>query len=77
MIFPKVTTKQWLKMYPDLEVETDFCDYCDTELVTEIPILQTDWVGLTSPKCSCGETQLFTKTPRNAKSAFLLYSYLN
>jgi hypothetical protein len=54
MIYPDVTTEEWTKRHPDLEVEHDDCPECGTIRVLNIPFIKKDWVGLASKPCECG-----------------------
>lgn len=54
MIFPDILTKNWLLKYPSLTIEEGRCNSCGKPLLTTVPFIEHDYVGLVSPKCSCG-----------------------
>jgi hypothetical protein len=56
MLYPKVTTKEWIEKYPSLKVKSKTCKNCRKGKVhTTEPCMSKNWVGLIAPKCeSCG-----------------------
>lgn len=56
MIFPDITTEEWCKRHPPLVVQRTNCLRCKNVVLTSIPFIEKDWVGLLSPPCTnCGE----------------------
>jgi hypothetical protein len=57
MIFPDVTTEDFLSKHDELKVIEGFCDHCGTSMKTTIPFIEKGAVGLVSPKCKCGKNR--------------------
>lgn len=65
MIFRDVSLEEWLERYPELEIEEGFCNQCGKTMRTTKPFVEKGYVGLVSPKCSCGlnTNQVMTVLP--------------
>jgi len=65
MIYPEVSTENWLKKYTELEIEEGFCNHCGKSMKTTKPFIEKDVAGLVSPNCSCGKNtnQAMTMIP--------------
>ena len=53
----KITTEDWIKKNQGLSIRTAVCSACSRTLETTIPFMTKDYIGLTTPVCSCGSTQ--------------------
>lgn len=57
MIYPDVTTEEWLKKYPLLRVIKTTCSSCDKPLIADKPYRSKDYVGLRHDKCCPDNTR--------------------
>lgn len=57
MIYPKISTEEWIKQHPELSVVTKSCDFCGFEMKATIPFITEDYAGLEAPMCSCGKNR--------------------
>ena len=75
MIYVNVTTKEWIKRHPALEISHKRCDHCGKKMVADIPVLEAEWASLYSKDCECGETPAFAvSTPTSIKMKSLVGS---
>ncbi len=56
MIFPQVSTEEWIDQHKELYVAETKCAKCfKAKLRTTRPFIEKNWLGLISPPCSnCG-----------------------
>lgn len=65
MIFPDVSTEEWCRRYPALEVKSRPCHTCRRPRTANIPFIEKHWVGLRSKDCMCGRGKaIAVSTPR-------------
>ncbi len=55
MIYVDQPIADWLKKHPELSIAHGDCDYCWAEMVTTIPFITKDYVGLVAKPCICGK----------------------
>lgn len=70
MIFPDVTTEEWVTKYPALSVIKRKCHFCKKPLITSIPFIEKNWIGLMSEDCSCGKGKAISISIVNPKPDF-------
>jgi len=65
MIFPEVSTENWIKKHDELVIEEGICNHCEKPLRTTKPFIEKGFVGLISNDCSCGKNtnQAMTMVP--------------
>jgi hypothetical protein len=68
MLFPNVSTEEWIDVHKGLRVTSGICK-CGQRLLSNVPFVTRDYVGLTSPVCNCGsrETKVESAIPRTAE----------
>jgi len=54
MIYPNISLKEWLKLFPGLAVQDITCS-CGKSGKTTRPAISKDYVGLAAPPCICGD----------------------
>lgn len=54
MIFPDISTEQWLARNPDLRVVEGRCNSCGKKMKTTKPFIEKDYLGLIAEDCDCG-----------------------
>lgn len=54
MIFPEVSTTEWIKKYPSLKILELPCNHCGNTLKSIKPFVTKGYAGLVSPLCDCG-----------------------
>jgi hypothetical protein len=57
MLFPNVTTEDWIKKYPDLKVISSTCENCGTEMQATRPFIEKHFAGLRIDHCPCGKNR--------------------
>jgi hypothetical protein len=62
MLYPKVTTEEWIEKHPSLKIKSTTCINCrKCKLYTTEPVMSKNWVGLVAPKCqSCAWSSGFS-----------------
>lgn len=71
MIYPEVTLEEWLREHPVLEIRKAKCKSCGTILVTNIPFIEKDWLGIQSKDCTCGKSKAISvSVVRKSSAAF-------
>lgn len=57
MVYPNVTTEEWLLKYPGLRKRQALCNYCNVVLEANVPYISKNYIGLTSTTCKCGHSR--------------------
>ena len=57
MLYPEVTTEEWLRKYPLVPEEIE-CDCCHVKFQTTVPVIMKGYAGLEIPSHSCDKKYL-------------------